>query len=404
MAQVSGRQISGRQISRRQLFRGGAGLATVAAAGGGVAGLYSLGRALTSDRSGEVGELRVGYLPITDATPLLIADGDGIYAEHRLTVARPVLFRSWASLCEAFLTRQVDVVHLLMPLAIQLNAVVGANARIISWNHTGGGALTVSPGIRDLSELAGTQVAIPGWWSIHSILVQRLLRSRGLTPVVRHSASRSAGTVELIVMSPTDMILALANGSIAGFTVADPFNTAAVGRGLGTIPAFFNDLWPDHACCVTLAHQDLIDRDPSLVRSVTDVVVDAQLRSRADPAAAAATLSTGGGSGQPYLPQPPAAIEKALTEQTAGLPGRTPPRPRTGFQPWPFPSFSAELLRQMRGTVVDGDTRFLDDLSEDTIHARMVDDRFVRASIDAAGGPSVFGLPDSLTRTERIFV
>lgn len=40
--------------------------------------------------------LRIGYLPITDASPLLIADALGYYKEEGLTAEPPRLFRSWA--------------------------------------------------------------------------------------------------------------------------------------------------------------------------------------------------------------------------------------------------------------------------------------------------------------------
>ncbi len=64
--------------------------------------------------------LRIGYLPITDATPLLLGHARGLFAAEGLDVARPTLFRSWAQLGEAFQARQVDVVHVLMPMAIAM--------------------------------------------------------------------------------------------------------------------------------------------------------------------------------------------------------------------------------------------------------------------------------------------
>ena len=103
-----------------------------------------------------------------------------------------MLFRSWPALAEAFVTGQVDVVHLLMPMAVQLRYTLGAGVRVLGWNHTNGSALTVAPHVEDLGELAGTQVGIPLWWSIHNIVLQQLLRAHGLRPVVRRSASRSA--------------------------------------------------------------------------------------------------------------------------------------------------------------------------------------------------------------------
>lgn len=62
--------------------------------------------------------LRIGYLPITDATPLLVAHANGLYEAEGLRAQKPVLMRSWAQLVEAFLAGQVDVVHVLSPMAI----------------------------------------------------------------------------------------------------------------------------------------------------------------------------------------------------------------------------------------------------------------------------------------------
>ncbi|NKY48510.1 ABC transporter substrate-binding protein [Nocardia cerradoensis] len=373
-------------ISRRGLLCGCAGLV----AAGGLAGLADLGVA-AADRRGIGGDrLRIGYLPITDAAPLLIA-------ERGPEFAQPVLFRSWSALAEAFLTRQVDIVHLLMPMAIQLRFGLGAPARILGWNHTNGSALTVAPGITEPGELAGTQVAIPFWWSIHNIVIQQWLRANGLRPVIRSSASRSAGTVELIVMSPSDMIPALANGSISAFTVADPFNAGAELRGVGHIHRFLGDLWRDHACCALVVHQDLLDSRPAVAQAVVDAVVAAQLRIGADRPAAAKQLA-----GR-YLPQPLPAITKALTYSDR-IPVRHPgwhPQ-RIGFQPFPFPSFTAALATAMHDTVVDGDTRFLSRLDPASAHGELVDDRFVRSALDRAGGPAAFGLPAGLTRIEEI--
>ncbi len=74
----------------------------------------------------------------------------------------------------------------------------------------------------------------------------------------------------LVVMSPSDMLPALANGAIGGYTVADPFNAAAEIKGVGRIHRFLGDVWRDHACCALLVHEDVIDRDPAGVQRLTD--------------------------------------------------------------------------------------------------------------------------------------
>lgn len=387
--------MSGRLLSRRSALTG----AVAAAAAGGLAGLADLARAATVDRTNTSGQLRIGYLPITDAAPLLIAHAAGLYQPGVVSSAKPVLFRSWASLAEAFVTRQVDAVHMLMPTALQLRFLLGSAVRVLSWNHTNGSALTVAPDVTDLGQLAGTQVAIPFWWSIHNIILQELLRAHDLVPVVRRGAARSARTVELIVMSPSDMVPALANRSISGYVVADPFNAMAQVRKIGHIHTFLGDVWRDHACCVVLAHEDLIEHRPQAAASLVNSIVLAQQRINADRPAAATTLSTGS-----YLPQPLPAIKTALTYRPQDYRFAHPdwqPQ-RLGFQPFPFPSFTRRLVEAMHDTVVDGDRQFLNRLDPATAHAQLVDDSFVRIALAAHGGAESFGLPTNLSRVEQV--
>ena len=316
-------------VPRRSLLAGTVALA----AAGGLAGVADLARAASIDRANTSGQLRIGYLPITDAAPLLIAHAANLYQPGVVSAAKPVLFRSWASLAEAFVTRQVDAVHMLMPTAIQLRFLLRSPVRVLSWNHTNGSALTVAPNITDLGQLAGTQVAIPFWWSIHNIILQQLLRAHDLLPVVRRSASRSARTVELIVMSPSDMVPALANRSISGYVVADPFNAMAQVRKIGRIHTFLGDVWRDHACCVVLAHDDLIEHRPQAAASLIDSIVAAQQRINGDRPKAAAVI--GGGlpgatstSDQDRADLPPAGLS---------IPAPGLATPAVGFSTVPFP-------------------------------------------------------------------
>ncbi|ORM02382.1 ABC transporter substrate-binding protein [Prescottella equi] len=387
--------MSGGALSRRTLLQGAVGLA----AAGGIAGIVDLARTAGTSRANTTGHLRVGYLPITDAAPLLIAHNTGSFDGNPVSPTQPVMFRSWSSLAEAFMSRHVDVVHLLMPMAVQLRYSLGGAARVLGWNHTNGSALTVAPDITELGQLAGRQVAIPFWWSIHNIVLQKLLRAGGLRPVVRTAPSRSDGTVGLVVMSPSDMLPALANGAIGGYTVADPFNAAAEIKGVGRIHRFLGDVWRDHACCALLVHEDVIDRDPAGVQRLTDAVTSAQLRIDADRKHAAEMLKTGR-----YLPQPLPAITKALTYPVDAYPvSHQAWQPqRIGYQPFPFPSFTQALVEAMHETEVDGDRRFLSQLDPASVHADLVDDRFVRQSLTIAGGPATFGLPAHLTRTEEV--
>jgi NitT/TauT family transport system substrate-binding protein len=408
-------------LDRRALLRGLLGLGALGASGGvlgacsrllddgTLAGDGGTQPAASGDDPGDP-RLRVGYLPITDATPLLAAHGLGLYEDRGLEVARPTLLRSWAQVAEAFQARQVDLVHLLMPMAVQLRFATDTPLRVVAWNHTGGSGLTVAEDIDEVAQLAGTTVAVPFWHSIHNVALQLLFAEAGLTPIVGGGGSPSAedGTVQLVVMAPPDMPPALAQGSISGYIVADPFNAVAELQGIGKVLRFTGDVWLDHACCVSVMHADALEERPEWATRSVEALVRAQAAVREDPAATATLLSE---AGEGYLPQPEPAIARALghydlDEYTASGAVQHPEwdTGRIGFQPFPFPSYTEELVRRMQATEVDGDRRFLDELDPAAVHGDLVDDRFVRSALDAVGGPTTFDLPAELTRTETVDV
>lgn len=377
----------------------------------GATGLGALGgpALLASPAAGQSalgGRVRVGYLPITDAAPLLLAHALGTYAEAGLEVDRPTLFRGWSQIAEAFQAGQVDVVHLLMPMTIWLRFGQQVPLTVVAWDHTGGSALTVAPDVEVIEELAGRTVAIPFWYSIHNVLVQLLFRESGLMPVTTGEPSVAEGTVKLVVMPPPDMPPALANGAIAGYIVADPFNAVAEVNGIGRIGRFTGDVWLDHACCVVTVSTALAAEAPDVVQAVVTATARAQLWAGRERAEAARLLST---DGEGYLPQPLPAIARALShydldEYTATGAIRHPewPTGRIDFQPFPFPSYTERLVSLLGETAVEGDASFLAQLDPAAVHADLVDERFARGAIDALGGPAVFGLADDLTRDELV--
>lgn len=325
--------------------------------------------------------LRLGYLPITDASALLGAHQLGHLRAAGLGDAQPVLFRSWDSLAQALTLGDIDAAHLLLPFALQLRLQKQVPVKVISWAHTNGSTLTSAPHITATAQLAGTRVAIPYWWSIHSALTQQLLHAAGLTPVIRQRASASAGTVELVVMSPSDMVSALAAGSISAFSVADPFSAVAEAKHIGHVHRFLGDVWRDHACCAITVREDLITRHPDAVQALSDAVVSSQGWYDTHRPDAAASLSS-------YLPQPQPTIRKVFTRTEAEYRSIT-RHPdwhgeHLGFSGYPHESFTVRLVEMLHGTLIDGDTGWLPGDGR-VAHADLVDDRFVTRSLAGAG-------------------
>lgn len=373
-------------------------------------GLFGYARRLGREKASLAGRndrpLRIGYLPITDAGPLLVAHAQGFYQDEGLTVEQPTLFRGWSQIAEAFMARQVDVIHILMPTAVWMRFARQMPIRVVAWNHTDGSALTVAPDIAKVEDLAGRSVAIPYWYSIHNVVLQQLMVKSGLR-VAQHNAERlGENEVRLVVMAPPDMPTALANGSIAGYIVAEPFNAMAEVMGIGKILRFTGDVWMRHACCVVVMHEDDLEQRPEWSQGVLNGIVRAQVWMRDHREDAAVLLSR---DGKGYLPQPKEPIIRTMLHYPTEEYGRTGAiqhpeweAERIDFLPYPFPSYTEALVRFLQGTYVEGDQAFLQGLVPQETHRHLVEAAFVTNAITKVGGPALFGLPEGLSRHEVI--
>jgi len=349
------------------------------------------------------GDLRIGYLPITDASPLLVAHANGSLKTEGFAPSSPTLFRSWADLVEAFQGNSLDVVHLLMPLAMQLRFGAEIPLKVVAWNHTNGSALTVAESINSVDDLAGQTVAIPFWWSIHNVVLQKILRANNIEPILEGNPSAANRTTKLVVLPPSDMVPALASKSIAGFIVADPFNALAETTGTGKILRFTGDVWRDHACCVTVVSEDFVTNKPQAAQGLVNALAASQLAIAQDRKTAAQQLSDG-----KYLPQPLPAIERALTHyatdeylQSGAIQNSEWNSDRIGFQPYAFPSYTTELVAALRETRIVGDTAFLANINDATAHQELVAEGLAKSAIEKNGGLGNFKLA-SFERVETI--
>ncbi|MBD1910016.1 MULTISPECIES: ABC transporter substrate-binding protein [unclassified Leptolyngbya] len=349
--------------------------------------------------------VKIGYLPILDASPLLIAHAQKLYEAEGLAAEQPVLFRSWAAIVEAFLARQVNVVHLLSPVTVWLRYGRQLPGKIVAWNHTDGSALTVQPEINQVEDLGGQTVAVPFWYSIHNVVLQQLLTQAGLT-VVRKAENETIAPneVNLVVLPPPEMVSALANKSIAGYIVAEPFNAAGETSKAGKVLRFTGDVWRNHACCVVFLHEDDITQRPQWTQGVVNAIVKSQHWMRDHRSEAAQILAKENGS---YTPHPEAVLQKVLTgfDSAAYAKQGAIQHPewaaqRIDFQPFPFPSYTEELVRLLQQTQVEGETAFLKQLNPTEVARDLVDDSFVKQALQQVGGPQAFGIPESLLREE----
>jgi NitT/TauT family transport system substrate-binding protein len=382
-------------------------LASLLSVGGALPLLNSMQARAAAEPDGPV---RIGYLPITDATPLLVAHNNGLFDAEGIKAEKPVMLRSWAQVIEAFISGQVNVIHLLSPMTVWARFGSKVPAKVVAWNHVGGSGLTVAPNIQRIEQLGGRTVAIPFWYSIHNVVLQHLLRENGLEPVNKPAeATLGNREVRLIVLAPSDMPPALAAHRIDGYIVAEPFNALAENLKVGRIQRFTGDVWRNHACCVVFMHENDLQQRPEWSQKVVNAIVKAQLWTTKNRAQAAQLLSKDGANHYtPHAPDvlsrvlAPAASERAGYETSGAIRHKDWNESRIDFQPYPFPSYTTELVTRLKRTLIDGDNNFLASLDPAFAARDLVDDRFVRRSIEAVGGLQAFGFPAGYDRKEEI--
>jgi NitT/TauT family transport system substrate-binding protein len=387
-------------FSRRDLMK----LSALLTAGGALPLLNAFeARAQAPDEA-----VKIGYLPITDATPLLVAHANGLFEAEGIKAEKPVLLRSWSQLVEAFISGQVNVVHVLSPIAVWARYSSKVPAKIVAWNHTAGSALTVSKDINSVKDLGGRTVAIPFWYSIHNVVLQELLRANGLTPVSKKD-NPAPNEVSLVILAPPDMVPALAVKTISGYIVAEPFNAAGEALGVGKVLRFTGDVWKDHACCVVLLHERDVSQRTEWSQKVVNAVVKAQVWTRENRLETAKLLSKDGAN--KYTPHTFEVLKKVLAPEktditeylaSGAIQHKDWNESRIDFQPYPYPSYTEELVKLLKRTLVEGDRGFLDALDPAFAAKDLVDDSFVKKAVLASGGLSAFGLPDGFERKEVI--
>lgn len=360
------------------------------AAGGLWAGLGSLiGGYPSPARAAEDDVVRIGYLPITDATVLLVAHAMGFFKDEGLEAERPTLLRGWAPLVESFAAAKFNVVHLLKPIPVWMRYNNKFPAKIVAWGHTNGSGLVVGSHIaaQSFADLGGKVIAVPFWYSMHNIVLQIALRASGLTPVIKgENEAIGPNEVNLQILPPPDMPPALAAKKIDGYIVAEPFNALGEMKAGARMLRFTGDIWKNHPCCVITMNEELTKRKPEWTQKVVNAIVRAAIYASGNKKEVARLLSK---DGEGYLPVSADVVERAMTkydQETYGVSGAI-QHPEWGngridFQPWPYPSATELIVEAMSKTVVSGDTTFLKGLDPKAVARDLVDYTFVRKALD----------------------
>ena len=339
----------------RRRFLEAVGTQTARAA---IASVLPLGalQAMAQDKGKlEKPDLKVGFIPITCATPLIMADPLGFYRRQGLNVSLQKT-AGWALIRDRMINKEVDATHFLSPMPVAISLGLGSVAtpmRVATIQNVNGQAITLSvrhKDKRDPKQWKGFRFAIPFEYSMHNFLLRYYLAEHGLDP---------DRDVQLRVTPPPEMVANLRAGNIDGFLGPDPFNQRAVFDEVGFIHLLSKDLWDGHPCCAFGTSEAFIKENPNTFAALYRAVLEAAAMAR-DPknrSLIAKVISPAA-----YLNQPETVVEQVLTGRYAdGLGGVKNDPTRADFDPIPWYSMAVWMLTQMkRWAYLKGDVAYRD--------------------------------------------
>jgi nitrate/nitrite transport system substrate-binding protein len=286
--------------------------------------------------------LKIGFIPITCATPLIMAHPLGFYSKQGLNV-EVTKTAGWALIRDKMINKEYDASHFLSPMPLAISMGLGASTtpmNVATIQNVNGQAITLSlkhKDNRDPKNWKGFKFGVPFDYSMHNFLLRYYLAENGLNPDT---------DVQIRVIPPAEMVANLRAGNIDGFLGPDPFNQRAVFDEVGFIHRLTKDLWNGHPCCAFGTSTEFIQKNPNtfaaLFRAVLTAAAMARLPGNRELIAKVISPTQ-------YLNQPEAVISQVLTGKFADGLGKIQNVPdRADFDPMPWQSLAVWMLTQMK--------------------------------------------------------
>jgi ABC-type nitrate/sulfonate/bicarbonate transport system substrate-binding protein len=212
-------------------------------------------------------KLRLGFVPLVDCAPLIVAQEMKFFAKYGLEVR---LHRElgWATVRDKIVYGELDAAHAVAGLAMAATAGWGSVAVpcvAAMFLNVNGNGITLSnalfaQGVRDAATFRKFLVSearkVPTLgtvspFSSHSFLLRQWLRSGGINP---------DKDVRIVIVPPPQVCQNLKAGNLDGFCVAEPWNSLAVQHQLGWTVATSVELARGHPEKILLVREDFAEK------------------------------------------------------------------------------------------------------------------------------------------------
>lgn len=340
-------------VPSRRVFLQAVGAGTALSALQSLLPLDSLGAMAMETPKPEKENINVGFLPLTCATPLIMAKERGLYDKYGLK-ATMVKTPGIAVIRDKLLNGELDVSEQVMAAPISVTMGLGSVADatpVMSILNVQGNSLVLAmrhKDNRDPKNWKGFTFGVPFEHSQQAMLLRYVIADAGLDP---------DKDVQLRVIPSSEYASQLRAGNVDGFLGGEPGGQRIVYEGAGFIHALSKELWPGHPCCALVARQAWINQYPNTYLAVYRAIIESSLfvndpKNRKDIAKVLAPAT--------YLNAPEVVIEQVISGTYAdGLGNIKQVADRISFDPFPYASTAIWLMTQMkRWGYIKGDVKY----------------------------------------------
>jgi nitrate/nitrite transport system substrate-binding protein len=235
----------------------------------------------------EVRKATLGYIALTDSSPLIVAKEKGLFAKYGMPDVEVSKQASWGATRDNLVlgggSGGIDGAHLLTPMAylihtgriVQNNQPVpmGILARLntngqaisVAAKHASHGAkLDASPLRRVLTQESKVAMTFRG--GTHDLWLRYWLAAAGIDP------DRDVST---IVVPPPQMVANMRVGTMDAFCVGEPWNAQLVNQRLGYTALTTGEFWKDHPEKCLALRADFIQQNPHATQALLAAVIEA---------------------------------------------------------------------------------------------------------------------------------
>ncbi len=279
-------------LGRRDLFKSASGVAATAALMSAVRASFP-GGAFAQTSGPETNKVTLGFIALTDSSPLIIAKEKKLFDKYGITDANVAKQASWGTTRDNTVLGSssggVDGAHILTPKPYQMSLGLTTPENkpvpmyILSRLNTNGQAISVA---KELMSTGATVNAAPLKEAFakmkaagkdpkcamtfrggtHDMWIRYWLAAGGIDP---------DKDVSTIVVPPPQMVANMKVGSMEAFCVGEPWNEQLVNQGIGYTACTTGDIWKDHPEKSLAMRAEWVDKNPKAALAVLQAVLEA---------------------------------------------------------------------------------------------------------------------------------